>query len=74
MEIKSKKELIDYINKISQKLSKQAKNLKNNLQELVLKLKEHKLPELKKVRDENQVKKYRIFFVSDMDERRSVSS
>lgn len=68
MEIKSKKELIDYINKISQKLSKQAKNLKNNLQELVLKLKEHKLPELKKVRDENQVKKYRIFFVSDMDE------
>lgn len=68
MEIKSKKELIEYKNKITQKLSKIIKNLKNNLQKLIQGLKEHKLPEFKKVKDENQIKKYRIFFVSDMDE------
>jgi len=31
MEIKSKKELIEYKNKITQKLSKIIKNLKNNI-------------------------------------------
>lgn len=68
MEIKSKKELIDHTKQILQKLSQKIKMLKNHLQELLLKQKEFKLPELKKGKEEHQIQKYRIFFVSDMDE------
>lgn len=68
MEIKSKKELINYIKQVTQKLSKKVKLFKNCLQNLALKRKEFKLPELKKEKEKNQIQKYRIFFVSDMDE------
>lgn len=68
MEIKSKKELINYIKQVTQKLSKKVKLFKNSLQNLALKRKEFKLPELKKEKEKNQIQKYRIFFVSDMDE------
>lgn len=68
MEIKSKKELIDYIKITKKKLSQKVKHIKSALHEFVLKLKEKKLPELKKGKEETQVEKYRIFFVSDMDE------